>query len=116
DQAVKAAAAAYPAWRDTPVKARVEVLFRFKNLCELHLAELTALVVQEHGKNSGEAEAEVLKGVETVAFATGLPDLLAGRILEVARGVWCHEVRRPVGVVASIVPFNFPAMVPLWQL
>ncbi|CAJ1433247.1 unnamed protein product [Effrenium voratum] len=116
DQAVKAAAAAYPAWRDTPVKARVEVLFRFKNLCELHLAELTALVVQEHGKNSGEAEAEVLKGVETVAFATGLPDLLAGRILEVARGVWCHEVRRPVGVVASIVPFNFPAMVPLWTL
>ena len=51
-----------------------------------------------------------------MAFACGLPDLLAGRILEVARGVWCHEVRRPVGVVASIVPFNFPAMVPLWSL
>eukprot|EP00439_Symbiodinium_sp_Y106_P038252 s4940_g4.t1 len=116
DQAAQAAAAAFPAWRDTPVKARAEVLFRFKALCEANLAELTALVVKEHGKNSGEAEAEVLKGVETVAFATGLPDLMAGRILEVARGVWCHEVRRPLGVVASIVPFNFPAMVPLWTL
>lgn len=116
DLAATAALAAYPGWRDTPVKARVEILFRFKSLCEANLAELTALVVKEHGKNSGEAEAEVLKGLETVAFATGLPDLLAGRILEVARGVWCHEVRRPVGVVASIVPFNFPAMVPLWTL
>eukprot|EP00435_Cladocopium_sp_Y103_P069561 s1261_g33.t1 len=105
DLAATAALAAYPGWRDTPVKARVEVLFRFKSLCEANLAELTALVVKE-----------IAGRLETVAFATGLPDLLAGRILEVARGVWCHEVRRPVGVVASIVPFNFPAMVPLWSL
>lgn len=116
DRAVKAAAAAFPMWRDTPVKTRVEVLFRFKNLAEAHLKELTDLVVQEHGKNRGEAEAEILKGLETVAFATGLPDILAGRNLEVARGVFCQEVRRPSGVVASIVPFNFPAMVPLWTL
>eukprot|EP00931_Biecheleriopsis_adriatica_P088568 TRINITY_DN6285_c0_g2_i1.p1 TRINITY_DN6285_c0_g2~~TRINITY_DN6285_c0_g2_i1.p1 ORF type:complete len:520 (-),score=142.37 TRINITY_DN6285_c0_g2_i1:52-1581(-) len=116
ENAVRAAAAAFPAWRDTPVKARVEILFRFKALAEEHLAELTALVVTEHGKNSGEAEAEILKGLETVSFATGLPDILAGRVLEVARGVFCQEVRRPLGVVASIAPFNFPAMVPLWTL
>lgn len=116
DRAVKAAAAAFPGWRDTPVKARVEVLFRFKSLAEKHLKELTDLVVKEHGKNRGEAEAEVLKGIETVSFATGLPDILAGQVLEVARGVQCREEHRPLGVVASVVPFNFPAMVPLWTL
>lgn len=116
DAAVRAAAAAWPAWRDTPVKARVEVLFRFKSLMEANMKELTALVVQEHGKNRVEAEAEVMKGLETVAFAAGLPDLLSGRRLEVSRGVTCEDLRRPLGVVASIVPFNFPAMVPLWTL
>mmetsp|Transcript_73487 Transcript_73487/g.132348 ORF Transcript_73487/g.132348 Transcript_73487/m.132348 type:complete len:510 (-) Transcript_73487:233-1762(-) len=116
DKAVKAALIAFPAWRDMGVKARVEVLFRFKSLAEANLKELTYLVVKEHGKNRGEAEAEVLKGIETVSWATGLPDLLAGRILEVSRGVHCQEVKRPLGVVASIVPFNFPAMVPLWTL
>lgn len=116
DAAVRAAAAAWPAWRDTPVKVRVEVLFRFKELMEANLQELTMLVVREHGKNRVEAEAEVMKGIETVAFATGLPDLLAGRRLEVSRGVMCEEFRRPLGVVVSIVPFNFPAMVPLWTL
>jgi len=116
DLAVQAARAAFPAWRDTPVKARVEVLFRFKALCEANLKELTAIVVQEHGKNRGEAEAEVLKGLETVSYACGLPDTLTGRILEVARGVFCQEAKKPLGVVASIVPFNFPAMVPLWTL
>jgi len=116
DEAVKAASSVFPAWRDTPVKARVEVLFRFKALAEANLAEITALVVKEHGKNRGEAEAEILKGLETVSFATGLPDMVAGRVLEVARGVFCQDVRRPLGVVASIVPFNFPAMVPLWTL
>lgn len=116
DAAVKAAAAAWPAWRDTPVKARVEVLFRFKELMEANLEEITSLVVREHGKSRPEAKAEVLKGIETVAFATGLPDLLAGRRLEVSKGVMCEELRRPIGVVVSIVPFNFPAMVPLWTL
>lgn len=116
DAAVQAAAQAWPAWSTTPAKARVEVLFRFKELMEAHLAELTELVVREHGKNRGEAEAEVMKGIETIAFATGLPDLLAGRKLEVSRGVTCEEFRRPLGVVVSIVPFNFPAMVPLWTL
>mmetsp|Transcript_103778 Transcript_103778/g.281855 ORF Transcript_103778/g.281855 Transcript_103778/m.281855 type:complete len:522 (-) Transcript_103778:198-1763(-) len=116
DRAVKAAAVAFPGWKDTNVKARVEVLFRFKALAEAHLKELTDLVVLEHGKNRGEAEAEVLKGIETVSFATGLPDVLAGRLLEVSTGVTCQEQRRPLGVVASIVPFNFPAMVPLWTL
>lgn len=116
DMAVKAAAAALPSWSTTPVKARAEMLFRFKSLAEKHLKELAALVTLEHGKNIAEAEAEVLKGLETVAFATGLPDVLAGRNLEVSRGVYCQEVRRPLGVVASIVPFNFPSMVPLWTL
>jgi len=116
DKAVAAAAKAWPTWRDTPVKVRVEVLFRFKSLLEAHLSELSDLIVTEHGKNRAEAEAEVLKGIETVTFATGLPDILAGRQLEVSRGVSCQELRRPLGVVASIVPFNFPAMVPLWTL
>mmetsp|Transcript_63079 Transcript_63079/g.150342 ORF Transcript_63079/g.150342 Transcript_63079/m.150342 type:complete len:513 (-) Transcript_63079:98-1636(-) len=114
--AVDAARSAFPGWRDTPVKQRAEILFRFKSLAEQNLKELTTLVVKEHGKNRAEAEAEVLKGLETVAYATGLPDVLTGRILEVSRGVYCQEVRRPLGVVASIVPFNFPAMVPLWTL
>lgn len=116
DVAVRAAVEAWPAWRDTPVKVRVEVLFRFKTLLEANLQELTALVVREHGKNRAEAEAEVLKGIETVTYATGLSDILTGRVLEVSRGVTCQEMRRPLGVVASIVPFNFPAMVPLWTL
>lgn len=116
DAAVAAAAAAFPGWRDTPVKARCEVLFKFKSLCEANLKELTELVVKEHGKNRGEAEAEIVKGLETVAQATSLPELMAGRILEVSRGVFCQEMRRPLGVTASIVPFNFPAMVPFWTL
>jgi len=116
DKVVAAAANAWPSWRDTPVKVRIEMLFHFKSLLETHLSELSDLIVTEHGKNRAEAEAEVLKGIETVTFALGLPDILAGRQLEVSRGVTCQEMRRPLGVVASIVPFNFPAMVPLWTL
>jgi malonate-semialdehyde dehydrogenase (acetylating)/methylmalonate-semialdehyde dehydrogenase len=114
DAVVTAAAKAQRAWAVVPVKDRVQVLFRYKALLEEHLDELAELCSLENGKLLGEARASVAKGIECVEFATSLPQLAAGRVLEVSRGVECHSVRHPVGVVAGITPFNFPAMVPMW--
>jgi malonate-semialdehyde dehydrogenase (acetylating)/methylmalonate-semialdehyde dehydrogenase len=116
DAAVRNAAAAFPGWAATPIKERVQVLFRYRTLLEQHLDELAALITLEHGKIHGEAEAEVLKAMETTEFACALPQIAAGQILEVSRGVECRTDRHPVGVVASIVPFNFPNMVPHWTI
>merc|ERR1719181_1335576 len=77
---------------------------------------IVSLVVKEHGKCSAEAKAEVMKGIETLEWATSLPQEIVGRYLEVSRGITCREMRDPIGVVVSIVPFNFPAMVPMWTL
>jgi malonate-semialdehyde dehydrogenase (acetylating)/methylmalonate-semialdehyde dehydrogenase len=116
DAAVAAARAAFPLWSRTPIKERVQVFFRYKYLLEQHLEELAALVSEENGKTHGEAVAEIEKCIELTEFATSLPQLVAGEILVVSKGVECRTERTAVGVVASIVPFNFPAMVPNWTI
>jgi malonate-semialdehyde dehydrogenase (acetylating) / methylmalonate-semialdehyde dehydrogenase len=116
DDAVKAAAAAFPAWSKTPIKERVQVFFRYKTLLEKHLKELAALCSEENGKTYGESVAEIEKCIELTEFATSLPQLVTGELLEVSRGVECRTEHVALGVVASIVPFNFPAMVPNWTL
>ncbi len=114
--AVTAATAALPGWAGTPVKERVQVFFRYKTLLERHIGELAGLITEEHGKVKGEAEAEILKAIELTEFACSLPQLVAGEVLEVSRGVECRLERYPLGVVASINPFNFPSMVPHWTI
>jgi malonate-semialdehyde dehydrogenase (acetylating)/methylmalonate-semialdehyde dehydrogenase len=116
DAAVVAARRAFSSWSRTPVKERVQVFFRYKYLLERHLEELALLISEENGKTRGEAVAEVEKCIELTEFATSLPQLMAGEILEVSKGVECRTERVAVGVVASIVPFNFPVMVPNWTL
>jgi malonate-semialdehyde dehydrogenase (acetylating) / methylmalonate-semialdehyde dehydrogenase len=114
--AVKAAKAAFPSWSKTPIKERVQVFFRYKYLLEKHLQELAELCTEENGKTIGESIAEVEKCIELTEFATSLPQLVTGEVLEVSKGVECRTEHVPLGVVASIVPFNFPAMVPNWTL
>jgi malonate-semialdehyde dehydrogenase (acetylating)/methylmalonate-semialdehyde dehydrogenase len=114
--AVAAAAAAFPAWRAANVRERAQVMFRFKRLLEEEIDALARGVSAENGKTFAEAKAELLKGIEVVEFATALPHLAPGRIAEVSAGVDCLVTREPLGVVASITPFNFPAMVPLWTI
>ncbi len=116
DTAVTAAKAAFPAWSKTPIKERVQVFFRYKYLLEKHLRELGELVSEENGKTIGEAIAEVEKCIELTEFATSLPQLVTGEVLEVSKGVECRTEHVPLGVVASIVPFNFPSMVPNWTI
>lgn len=116
DTAVAAARKAFTGWSRTPIKERVQVFFRYKTLLEQHLDELADLVSEENGKTRGEAAAEIEKCIELTEFATALPQLVAGEVLEVSRGVECRTERVPIGVVASIVPFNFPAMVPNWTI
>ncbi|RTL58792.1 MAG: CoA-acylating methylmalonate-semialdehyde dehydrogenase [Sphingobacteriales bacterium] len=116
DAAVKSAKAAFPAWSRLPIKERVQVFFRYKYLLEKNLKELAELVSEENGKTYGEAVAEIEKCIELTEFATSLPQLVTGEVLEVSRGVECRTEHVPLGVVASIVPFNFPAMVPNWTI
>ena len=116
DDAVTAAKNAFPKWSRTPIKERVQVFFRYKTLLEAHLDELSKLCSEENGKTYGESVAEIEKCIELTEFATSLPQLVTGEILEVSRGVECRTEHVPLGVVASIVPFNFPAMVPNWTL
>lgn len=116
DAAVRAAKIAFPAWSHTPIKERVQVLFRYRHLLEKHLQELAALVSEENGKTMGEAIAELEKCIELTEFATSLPQLVTGEVLEVSKGVECRTEHVPLGVVASIVPFNFPSMVPNWTI
>jgi malonate-semialdehyde dehydrogenase (acetylating)/methylmalonate-semialdehyde dehydrogenase len=116
DAAVDAARRALPGWAGTPIKERAQVFYRYKALLEKNIAELAALVSEENGKIRGEAEAEVLKSAELCEFACSLPQIVAGEVLEVSRGVECRVERYPVGVVASIAPFNFPNMVPNWTI
>ncbi|HEY9013610.1 MAG TPA: CoA-acylating methylmalonate-semialdehyde dehydrogenase, partial [Gemmatimonadales bacterium] len=116
DAAVRAAASAFPDWARTPLKERVQVLFRYRALLERDFAGLAALISEEHGKIPSEAEAEVSKAIELTEFACSLPQVVSGEVMEVSRGVECRLDRYPVGVVASIVPFNFPIMVPHWTI
>ena len=116
DQAVEAARAALPVWSRMPVKERVQVFFRYKTLLERDLQQLASLISEENGKTIGESVAEVEKCIELTEFACSIPQLVTGEILEVSKGVECRTERVPVGIVASIVPFNFPAMVPNWTI
>jgi malonate-semialdehyde dehydrogenase (acetylating)/methylmalonate-semialdehyde dehydrogenase len=116
DRAVAAAGAAFPGWAATPLKERVQVFFRYRTLLEQHMDELAGLVTEEHGKLPEEARAEVLKAMEVCEFACSLPQIAAGEVLEVSRGVECRTDRHPLGVVASIAPFNFPVMIPNWTI
>jgi malonate-semialdehyde dehydrogenase (acetylating)/methylmalonate-semialdehyde dehydrogenase len=116
DRAVAAAKKAFPGWSATPIKERVQVFYRFKALLEQNIDELARLVTEENGKIDSEARAEVLKSAELCEFACSLPQITAGEVLEVSRGVECRVEHFPVGVVASITPFNFPNMVPNWTI
>jgi malonate-semialdehyde dehydrogenase (acetylating)/methylmalonate-semialdehyde dehydrogenase len=117
EAAVQAAAAAFPAWRRTPPGERVQYLFKLKNLLEEHLEELARLITIENGKTFGEAKAELRRGIENVEVACGIPMMMQGYNLEdVTPGVDETLIRQPLGVVAAIVPFNFPAMISFWFL
>jgi malonate-semialdehyde dehydrogenase (acetylating) / methylmalonate-semialdehyde dehydrogenase len=116
DRAVRAAAAAFPVWSETPAVERARVMFRFRQLLHENFEELAALVTREHGKTLSEARAEMQRGIEMVEFACGIPSLLMGQSLEnIASQVDSETTRHPVGVCVGITPFNFPSMVPLWM-
>ena len=116
DAAVAAATAAFPAWRATSLAKRTAALFALRELIVDHLDELADAVVSEHGKVKSDAAGEVARGLEVVEFACGIAQLLKGEFTEHAStGVNVHSLRQPLGVVAGITPFNFPAMVPLWM-
>jgi malonate-semialdehyde dehydrogenase (acetylating)/methylmalonate-semialdehyde dehydrogenase len=104
DIAVQAAAKAFPAWSSKTVKTRVQLLIKFHALVEKYADELADLIVLEHGKTKPEALAEVAKGNETVEYAMCMPQISQGKCLEVSRGVWCRDERRPIGVIATVVP------------
>ncbi len=115
--AVEAAAAAFPGWRRTPPGERIQYLFQLKNLLEEHLDELARLVTTENGKTFAEAKAELRRGIENVEVACGIPLMMQGYNLEdVTPGVDETLIRQPLGVVAAITAFNFPAMIPFWFL
>ncbi len=116
DAAVAAAKKAFPIWSRTPIKERVQVFFRYRTLLEKHLVELAELCSEENGKIYSESVAEIEKCIELTEFAVSLPQLVTGEVLEVSRGVECRTEHAPLGVVASIVPFNFPSMVPNWTM
>ena len=116
DAAVRAARGALTAWAGTPIKERVQVLYRYRTLLNRHIDELAALVTEENGKIASEARAEVLKAAELTEFACSLPQIVTGEVLEVSRGVECRVEHFPVGVVTAITPFNFPNMVPNWSI
>jgi malonate-semialdehyde dehydrogenase (acetylating)/methylmalonate-semialdehyde dehydrogenase len=115
DAAVEAAKAAFPAWRDLPLIARSNIFFQFRNLMWENREELARLVTRDHGKTYPDALAEVMRGIETIDFACGLPTHLAGMMTpNVSTNVDAFTLRQPLGVVAAITPFNFPVMVPTW--
>lgn len=116
NQAIAAAAEAYPAWRDTPPATRARVFFRFRQLLEEHADEIVAAITEEHGKVLDDALGEFQRGVEVVEYACGIPELLKGEYNRNAGpriDTWSDF--QPLGVVAGITPFNFPAMVPMWM-
>lgn len=116
DAAVQAAAAAFPAWRDTAVGRRTAIFFRYKELLEQHAEALAALVTRENGKTLAEARGDVRRGIEVVEFACALGHLLKGENLpQIATGMDGTTTREALGVCAGITPFNFPAMVPMWM-
>lgn len=116
DKAVIAAKKAFETWSKTAIKDRVQIFYRYRTLLEKNMLELSQLVQEENGKTLDEARAEIEKSIELTEFACSLPQLIGGEILEVSKGVECRTDYCPIGVVASIVPFNFPSMVPNWTI
>ena len=116
DAAVKAAAAAQKKWGAASLAQRARVMFAYRQLLEKHKVEMAEMVTREHGKVAADALGEVSRGIEVVEFACGLPQLLKGEFSEnVSTDVDSYSIRQPLGVVAGITPFNFPAMVPMWM-
>ncbi|MCH4811489.1 CoA-acylating methylmalonate-semialdehyde dehydrogenase [Vreelandella neptunia] len=116
ERAISAAQAAFPAWRDTPPAKRAQVMYRFKQLLEDNANRLVQLVSEEHGKTPEDAMGELKRGIENVEYACGVPELLKGEYSHnVGPGIDAWSNFQPLGVVAGITPFNFPAMVPLWM-
>jgi malonate-semialdehyde dehydrogenase (acetylating) / methylmalonate-semialdehyde dehydrogenase len=116
DAAVKAAEAAFPAWAQTPPLKRARVMFRFKELLERDMRKLAAVITREHGKVLSDAQGELVRGLEVVEYACGIPELLKGDYTEqIANGIDAWTMRQPLGVCVGITPFNFPAMVPMWM-
>jgi malonate-semialdehyde dehydrogenase (acetylating) / methylmalonate-semialdehyde dehydrogenase len=117
DRAVAAAEAAFPGWRATPLSRRSEIMFKLRGLVDANRRRLAEMITLENGKTLNDALGEVARGLENLEFACGIPSLLKGGYSEQSsRGVDVYQIRQPLGVVAGITPFNFPAMVPLWML
>ena len=117
DAAARAAAAAFPAWRQTPVQERVQPLFKLRDLLKANLNELTRTITLEAGKTLDESKAEMVRAIENVEVACGMPMLAKGEIVEdIAPGIDEIMLRQPLGVCATIAPFNFPGMIPFWYL
>jgi malonate-semialdehyde dehydrogenase (acetylating)/methylmalonate-semialdehyde dehydrogenase len=116
DAAVAAATAAFPAWRATNLSRRAEIMFNIRNLVQSNRNEIASMLSAEHGKVITDALGEIARGLENIEFACGIPHLLKGSYSEqAATGVDVYSIRQPLGVVAGITPFNFPAMVPMWM-
>ncbi|MBU6316606.1 MAG: aldehyde dehydrogenase family protein, partial [Acidobacteria bacterium] len=116
DRAVAIAKAAFPAWRATNLSRRAEVMFNMRELISANRKEIASILSAEHGKVLSDALGEVARGLENVEFACGIPNLLKGGYSEQAStGVNVYSIKQPLGVVAGITPFNFPAMVPMWM-
>ena len=116
DAAVAAARGAAPGWRATSLSKRAEVMFRLRELVDANRKEIASMLTAEHGKVLSDAMGEVARGLENIEFACGVPHLLKGGFSEQASaGVDVYSIRQPLGVVAGITPFNFPAMVPMWM-
>lgn len=116
EAAISAAQKAFPGWAETPPLTRARILFKARDLIEAHQDELAAIITAEHGKVLSDAKGEVIRGLEVVEFATGIPELLKGEYTEqVSRGIDAWTMRQPLGIAAGITPFNFPVMVPLWM-
>ena len=117
EEAIAAARAALPAWRATSLAKRTTIFFKVREILNQRKSELAAILTSEHGKVLSDAEGEIARGLENIDFATGLSHMLKGeRSEQVSSGIDVHSIRQPVGVVACITPFNFPAMVPLWMI
>ena len=116
DEAIRAAAKAQADWGRTPIKERSKVLFNARNILQRELDAISQLKGSECGKTFGESKAGLMKGIEVLEFALSIQNLDLGGKVEVSRGVTCEYRREPLGVVASITPFNFPAMVPMWTI
>ncbi|HEV2866742.1 MAG TPA: aldehyde dehydrogenase family protein, partial [Allosphingosinicella sp.] len=116
EQAVAAARNAFPAWAATNPQRRARVMFRFKELVEQNIDDLALLLASEHGKVIADAKGDVQRGLEVIEFACGIPHALKGEYTHGAGpGIDVYSMRQPLGIVAGITPFNFPAMIPMWM-